>query len=73
MQRASVAGRRVAKRVQGRDGAVELIALLLAGDAPVRITMKKGGLCKLSSDDLIFGQCATLNWLLAPAYLRKLN
>jgi phosphohistidine phosphatase len=44
----------------------ELIALLIAGDAPVRITMRKGGLCKLSVDALQYGRCAVLEWLLTP-------
>ena len=44
----------------------ELIALVLAGDAPVRITMKKGGLCKLTVDPLQHGRCAVLEWLLTP-------
>jgi phosphohistidine phosphatase len=44
----------------------EFIALLIAGDAPVRITMKKGGLCKLTVDAIQYGQCAVLEWLLTP-------
>jgi phosphohistidine phosphatase len=44
----------------------ELIALLIAGDAPARITMRKGGLCKLSVEALQYGRCAVLEWLLTP-------
>jgi phosphohistidine phosphatase len=44
----------------------ELISTLVAGDASMRITMKKGGLCKLSSENLKPGRCAGLEWLLTP-------
>ena len=44
----------------------ELIALLIAGDTPVHVTMKKGGLCKLNVDALQYGRCAVLEWLLTP-------
>jgi phosphohistidine phosphatase len=50
----------------------QFISVLISGSPESQIELKKGGLCKLSSDDLIFGQCATLHWLLTPAYLRKL-
>jgi len=46
-----------------------LISLLLAGDKSVNVTMKKGGLCKLSVDVLRYGQCAILEWLLAPSQM----
>ena len=46
-----------------------LISLLLAGDQSVDVTMKKGGLCKLSVDELRYGQCATMEWLLAPSQM----
>lgn len=46
-----------------------LISLSLAGDQSVSVTMKKGGLCKLSVDVLRYGQCATLEWLLAPSQM----
>jgi phosphohistidine phosphatase len=51
----------------------QFVSVLISGSADSQIELKNGGLCKLSSDDLIFGQCATLHWLLAPAYLRKLD
>ena len=43
-----------------------LISLLVAGDASFAVLMKKGGLCKLSTDSLKPGRCATLEWLLTP-------
>jgi phosphohistidine phosphatase len=44
----------------------ELISLLLSGEPDLSITMKKGGLCKLATDPLKFGRCATLEWLITP-------
>jgi len=49
-----------------------LISLLVTGESDAAIELKKGGLCKLSTDRLAFGQCATLNWLLTPKQLRSL-
>jgi phosphohistidine phosphatase len=43
-----------------------LISLLVAGDASFAVVMKKGGLCKLSTDSLEPGRCAALEWLLTP-------
>ena len=50
-----------------------LISLLMTGATAAAIELKKGGLCKMSTDKLIFGQCATLNWLLTPKQLRGLR
>jgi phosphohistidine phosphatase len=50
-----------------------LISLLISGATAAAIELKKGGLCKMSTDKLIFGQCATLNWLLTPKQLRALR
>ena len=47
----------------------QLIGMLLAGDASLRFEMKKAGLCKLSMDQLVYGRCATLEWLLTPSQL----
>jgi phosphohistidine phosphatase len=49
-----------------------LISVLVTGESDAAIELKKGGLCKLSTDRLAFGQCATLNWLLTPKQLRSL-
>ena len=45
-----------------------LISVLVTGGGDAAIELKKGGLCKLTSEKLTFGQCATLNWLLTPNY-----
>ena len=44
----------------------ELISLLISGQSGLSISMKKGGLCKLTAEPLEYGRCATLDWLLAP-------
>jgi phosphohistidine phosphatase len=44
----------------------ELISLLVSGEVGFSVVMKKGGLCKLSTNHLAHGRCATLEWLLAP-------
>jgi phosphohistidine phosphatase len=51
----------------------QFISVLMCGNPDAQIELKKGALCKVSSDDLIYGQCATLHWILAPAQLRKLR
>src|SRR5262245_48051767 len=50
-----------------------LISVLIAGNTDARIELKKGGLCKLTSEKLTFGSCATLNWLLTPKILRSIS
>jgi phosphohistidine phosphatase len=47
----------------------ELISLLVSGNNELMVTMKKGGLCKLSAEVLEHGRCATLEWLLTPKQL----
>jgi len=47
----------------------EFISMLIAGGPGLSITLKKGGLCKLTVDSLHYGRCATLEWLLAPRHL----
>jgi phosphohistidine phosphatase len=44
----------------------ELAALLISGETTVSITMRKGGLCKLTAEILRPGRCASLEWLLTP-------
>jgi phosphohistidine phosphatase len=46
-----------------------LTSLLLSGDPGLAITLKKGGVCRLSVETLQAGRCATLDWLLTPAQL----
>jgi phosphohistidine phosphatase len=50
-----------------------LISVLVTGSTEAWIELKKGGLCKMTSDKLNFGQSATLNWLLTPKQLRSLR
>ena len=50
-----------------------LISTLISGDSDLPITMKKGGLCKLTVDSLEHGRCATLEWLLAPSQLTRIG
>jgi phosphohistidine phosphatase len=51
----------------------QFISVLISGGSDLQVEFKKGGLCKVSSDDIIFGRCAILHWLLAPSQLRKLR
>ena len=44
----------------------KLISVLLTGEPDLSLTLKKGGLCKLTVEKLRYGRCATLEWLLAP-------
>jgi phosphohistidine phosphatase len=43
-----------------------LISLLVGGTGGCCVVLKKGGLCKLSTESLKHGRCATLMWLLTP-------
>jgi phosphohistidine phosphatase len=45
------------------------ISMMIAGTDVLSITMKKGGLCKLSASELRYGKCATLEWLLTPGQM----
>jgi phosphohistidine phosphatase len=47
----------------------KLIALLTAGNTSMEIDLKKGSLCKLETETLRYGRCATFVWLLAPRHL----
>ena len=47
-----------------------LISLLISGDTGISINLKKGGLCKLSTQSLQYGRCATLEWFLTPGQMR---
>lgn len=50
-----------------------LVSMLIAGAGNLDITMKKGGLCKLSVAGLHYGRCATLEWLLSPGQLVRIG
>jgi phosphohistidine phosphatase len=43
-----------------------LISLLVSGDSETSVLLKKGGFCKLATEELKQGKCATLEWLLTP-------
>lgn len=51
----------------------DLIAMLVAGEPSMSVTMKKGGLCRLSIENLVYDKCATLEWLLTPAQLTRMG
>ena len=48
-----------------------LISTFIAGTGDLSITLKKGGLCKLTASRLRYGRCATLEWLLTPRVLES--
>ena len=50
-----------------------LISMLISGDPTLFVTLKKGGVCKLSLEALRYGRCATLEWLLAPSQLVEIG
>jgi phosphohistidine phosphatase len=51
-----------------------LVSLLIADTARVEITLKKGGVCHLSADDLHHhDHRATLEWLLTPGILMEMS
>lgn len=50
-----------------------LASVLLSGDDKVSLTFKKGGLCKFSIDELRYGRCATLDWLITPKQMLNLD
>jgi phosphohistidine phosphatase len=50
-----------------------LIALLISGNSETSVLLKKGGFCKLSTEDLKHGKCATLEWLLTPKQMELMR
>ena len=50
-----------------------LIGTLTAGTPDLALTLKKGGVCCLSADDLRTSRTATLEWLLTPKLLSGLS
>lgn len=50
-----------------------LIGLLVAQGSPVEMTLKKGGVCRLSADDLHHSRRATLDWLFTPGVLVEIS
>ena len=50
-----------------------LASMLLTGDANASILLKKGGVCRLSIEDLQYGRCASLEWLLSASQLGEIG
>lgn len=50
-----------------------LASVLVAGESDISLTLKKGGVCRLSVGSLQYGRCATLDWLLSPSQLIELS
>lgn len=50
----------------------QLIGVLTTGQSGAEIELKKGGLASLEADDLTYGKCAHLQWILPPRVLRQL-
>ena len=50
-----------------------LIGLLVSENANLDMTLKKGGICRLSADDLHHTRKATLEWLLTPGILVEIG
>jgi phosphohistidine phosphatase len=51
----------------------QLIALLAGGNTSLEIDFKKGGLCKLEAEFLLYGRCAKLVWLLTPRQMELMT
>lgn len=50
-----------------------LISLLVSGGAPLDLVIKKGGVCRLSADELRHTRRASLEWLLTPGVLIEIS
>ena len=50
-----------------------LNSLLVSGKETFAVVMKKGGLCKLTTDSLKHGRCAALQWLLTPKQMALMS
>ena len=50
-----------------------LASMLITGDPNTSIILKKGGVCRLSIEDLEYGRCGSLEWLLFPAQLARIG
>ncbi len=54
-------------------GLSRMISVLISGDPTIPITLRKGGVCRLSAEKLEYGRCATLEWMLAPGQLVEIT
>ena len=50
-----------------------LISLLVTGGLQLQLDFKKGGLCKLETENLRAGKCATFAWLLTPKQIKMMR
>lgn len=50
-----------------------LTSVLISGQANLDITLRKGGLAKLTIEELTYGRCATLEWLLTPRAMLRVG
>jgi phosphohistidine phosphatase len=50
-----------------------LMSVLLTGQPGMKIDFRKAALCKLSVEELRYGNCASLCWLLTPKQLARLG
>jgi phosphohistidine phosphatase len=50
-----------------------LVSMLVSGEPNMSVTLKKGGVCRLTVARLEYGRCASLDWLLTPAQLVKIG
>jgi len=48
---------------------VSLVSVLISGDPNTSILLKKGGVCRLYIENLHYGRCGTLEWLMGPGQL----
>lgn len=48
-----------------------LAAVLISGEPSLSLTLKKGGVCRLTLDTIQYARCATLDWLLFPSQLAE--
>jgi phosphohistidine phosphatase len=67
------AGRRSVLVVGHEPLLSQLISVLVSGNDGLLIVMKKGGLCKLTIDELTIGRCAALDWLMTPRQMMCLK
>lgn len=50
-----------------------LVSMLAAGGSPMDIAFKKGGVCRLATDNLRYSRKATLEWMLTPGVLVEIG
>ncbi len=49
------------------------VSVLVGGEDGCSITFKKGGLCKIDASPLRYGRCASLEWLMTPRQLTRME